>query len=66
MSWGATKISRLLFLVGLFGVLTTVVLGQRPEAEYVLEASFGAIALAGLIILGYAGIVLYQEFTGAT
>lgn len=62
---GATKISRFLFLAGLFGVLATVVLGQRPEAEYVLEASFGAIALAALIILGHAVTVLYQEFTGA-
>jgi drug/metabolite transporter (DMT)-like permease len=62
----ATRISGFLFLAGLFGILAVLLFGHLPTAEYLLGAAFTAIALAGLIILGYVVIETYREFTKVT
>ena len=62
----ATRISGFLFLAGLFGVLAVLLLGHLSVAEYVLDAAFTAITLAGLVIVGHVVTVTYNEFTKVT
>ena len=56
------RISGLLALIGLLGVVAVVTLGKVTSATYLLDASFICIALAGVIFLGYVLAGLWKDF----
>jgi hypothetical protein len=59
----APKIATLLAIAGMFGVVVSVVLGTLVGADYVLDASFVCLVLAGVIIMLHVLIGLWSDFT---
>jgi len=59
----APKIATLLAIAGMFGVLVSVVLGSLVGADYLLDASFVCLVLAGVIIMLHVLIGLWSDFT---
>jgi hypothetical protein len=61
----APRIATLLGAAGLFGVVISVMLGKLPGADYVLDASFVCLALAGIVMILHVLIGLWADFTGS-
>ena len=59
----APKIATLFGAAGLFGVLVSVMLGKLSGADYLLDASFVCLALAGIIMILHVLIGLWADFT---
>jgi hypothetical protein len=59
----APKIATLLAIAGMFGVVVSVVLGTLVGADYLLDASFVCLVLAGVIIMLHVLIGLRSDFT---
>ena len=59
----APKIATLLAIAGMFGVLVSVVLGSLVGADYLLDASFVYLVLAGVIVMLHVLIGLWNDFT---
>jgi len=58
----APRISGLLAVIGLLGVVAVVILGKVASATILLDVSFICIALAGVIFLGYVVAGLCKDF----
>jgi hypothetical protein len=58
----APRISGMLALIGLLGVVAVVTLGKAISASFLLDAAFICIALAGIIFLGYVLTGLWKDF----
>jgi hypothetical protein len=61
----ALKIATLLGAAGLFGVVISVILGKFPGADYVLDAAFGCLALAAIVVILHVVIGLWTDFTSS-
>jgi hypothetical protein len=59
----APKIATLLAIAGMFGVVVSVVLGTLVGADYLLDASFVCLVLAGVVIMLHVLIGLWSDFT---
>ena len=59
----APKIATLLAIAGMFGVVVSVVLGPLVGADYLLDASFVCLVLAGVIIMLHVVIGLWSDLT---
>jgi hypothetical protein len=59
----APKIASLLTIAGLLGVLVSVILGKLSGADYLLDASFVCLGLAGIIVILHVLIGLWADFT---
>ena len=59
----APKIATLFAAAGLFGVIVSVMLGKLSGADYLLDASFVCLALAGIIMILHVLIGLWADFT---
>jgi hypothetical protein len=59
----APKIATLFGAAGLFGVVISVMLGKLPGADYLLDASFVCLVLAGIIMILHVLIGLWADFT---
>ncbi len=62
----APKTAGLLALVGLIGVVVSVVFGRLSATDYLLDASFVCLALAGLVFIVHVIIGLWQESARST
>jgi hypothetical protein len=59
----APKIACLLGAAGLFGVVLSVMLGKLPGADYLLDAAFVCLGLAGVIMILHVLIGLWTDFS---
>ena len=59
----APKIAALLGAAGLFGVVLSVMLGKLPGADYLLDAAFVCLGLAGVIMILHVLIGLWTDFS---
>jgi hypothetical protein len=59
----APKIATLLAIAGAFGVIISVMLGTLTGADYLLDAAFVCLVLAGVIIMLHVLIGLWADFT---
>jgi hypothetical protein len=59
----APRISGLLALIGLLGVVAVVILGKVTADNYLLDAALVCLALAGVIFLAYVSSRLWSDFT---
>jgi hypothetical protein len=59
----APKIAALLGAAGLFGVVPSVMLGKLPGADYLLDAAFVCLGLAGVIMILHVLIGLWTDFS---
>ena len=59
----APKIAALLSLAGMLGVIVSVMLGTLPGADYLLDAAFVCLVLAGVIMMLHVLIGLWTDFT---
>jgi hypothetical protein len=59
----APKIAALLAIAGAFGVIISVMLGTLTGADYLLDAAFVCLVLAGVIIMLHVLIGLWADFT---
>ena len=59
----APKIATLLGAAGLFGVVLSVMLGKLPGADYLLDAAFVCLGLAGVIVILHVLIGLWTDFS---
>jgi hypothetical protein len=59
----APKIAALLAMAGTFGVIVAVMLGTITGADYVLDAAFVCLVLAGVIMMLHVLIGLWTDFT---
>ena len=57
------KIAALLGAAGLFGVVLSVMLGKLPGADYLLDAAFVCLGLAGVIMILHVLIGLWTDFS---
>jgi hypothetical protein len=57
------KIATLLAIAGAFGVIISVMLGTLTGADYLLDAAFVCLVLAGVIIMLHGLIGLWADFT---
>jgi hypothetical protein len=62
----APKIAALLGVAGIFGVVVSVLLGKLQGADYLLDAAFVCLALAGAIMILHVLIGLWRDFTRST
>jgi uncharacterized membrane protein len=58
----APKIATLLAIAGSFGLIVSVMLGQLTGADYLLDASFVCLALAGVIMILHVMFGLWTDF----
>ena len=59
----APKIAALLALAGIFGVVISVLLGKLQGADYLLDAAFVCLALAGVVMMVHVIAGLWRDFT---
>ena len=59
----APKIATLLAIAGTFGLIVSVMLGTLTGADYLLDASFVCLVLAGVIMMLHAILGLWTDFT---
>jgi hypothetical protein len=59
----APKIAALLSIAGTFGLIASVLLGTLAGADYLLDASFVCLVLAGVIMMLHMVLGLWTEFT---
>ena len=59
----APKIAALLCAAGLSGVVLSVMLGKLPGADYLLDAAFVCLGLAGVIVILHVLIGLWTDFS---
>jgi hypothetical protein len=59
----APKIATLLGAAGMFGVVVSVMLGKLPGADYMLDAAFVCLVLAGVIVILHVLIGLWTDFS---
>ncbi len=59
----APKIAILLAIAGMFGVIVSVMLGTLSGADYLLDAAFVCLVLAGVIMMLHVLLGLWTEFT---
>jgi len=59
----APKIAALLGLAGTIGVVVSVLLGKLQGADYLLDAAFVCLALAGVIMMFHVIVGLWKDFT---
>ena len=59
----APKIAALLAIVGTFGVIIAVMLGTITGADYLLDAAFVCLVLAGVIMMLHVLMGLWTDFT---
>ena len=59
----APKIATLLAIAGTFGLIVSVVLGPLTGADYLLDASFVCLALAGVIMMLHVMLGFWTDFT---
>ena len=55
-------ISAILVVLGGVSLLSGVVMGVKPSANYLVEAGFGAFALAAALFVGSVLLGLWREF----
>jgi hypothetical protein len=58
----APKIAALLAVAGMFGVVVSVMLGKLTGADYLLDAAFVCLVLAGFIMILHVLIRLWTDF----
>jgi hypothetical protein len=56
------KIAALLAAAGMIGVVVSVLLGKLPGADYLLDAAFVCLVLAGVITILHVVIGLWTDF----
>jgi len=59
----APKIAALLAVAGMIGVVASVLLGKLLGADYLLDAAFVCLALAGVIMILHVLIGLWTDFS---
>jgi hypothetical protein len=59
----APKIAALLGLAGMLGVIVSVMLGKLSGADYLLDAAFVCLVLAGVIMILHVLIRLWTDFS---
>lgn len=59
----APKIATLLAIAGTFGVMVSVMLGTLAGADYLLDAAFVCLVLAGVTIMLHGLVRLWTDFT---
>jgi len=59
----APKIATLLAIAGTFGLIASIMLGTVTGADYLLDASFVCLVLAGVIMMLHAILGLWTDFT---
>ena len=59
----APKIAALLAIAGIFGVIVSVMLGTLSGADYLLDAAFVCLVLAGVILMLHVLLGLWTDFT---
>jgi hypothetical protein len=59
----APKIATLLAIAGTFGVIISVMLRTLTGADYLLDASFVCLVLAGVIMMLHVILGLWSDFT---
>ncbi len=59
----APKIATLLAIAGAFAIIISVMLGTLTGADYLLDAAFVCLALAGVIMMLHVLIGLWTDFT---
>jgi hypothetical protein len=59
----APKIAALLAIAGTFGVIVSIMLGTLTGADYLLDAAFVCLVLAGVIMMLHVMIGLWTDFT---
>jgi hypothetical protein len=57
------KIAALLGVAGMLGVIVSVMLGKLSGADYLLDAAFVCLVLAGVIMILHVAIGLWTDFT---
>jgi hypothetical protein len=50
-------------VAGMFGVVVSVMLGKLPGADYLLDAAFVCLVLAGVITILHVVIGLWTDFS---
>ena len=59
----APKIAILLAIAGTFGVIVSVMMGTLTGADYLLDAAFVCLVLAGVIMMLHVITGLWTDFT---
>jgi hypothetical protein len=59
----APKIATLLAIAGTFGVIVSVMLGPLTGTDYLLDAAFVCLVLAGVIMMLHVMLGLWTDFT---
>jgi high-affinity Fe2+/Pb2+ permease len=59
----APKIAALLAIAGTFGLIVSVVLGSLAGADFLLDASFVCLVLAGVIMMLHVMFGFWTHFT---
>ena len=59
----APKIATLLAIAGMFGVIVSVMLGTFSGTDYLLDAAFVCLVLAGVIMMLHVLLGLWTDFT---
>ena len=59
----APKIAALLAIAGTFGLIVSVVLGTLSGADFLLDASFVCLVLAGVIMMLHLILGIWTDFT---
>lgn len=59
----APKIASLLAIAGTFGVILSVMLGTLSGADYLLDAAFVCLVLAGVTMMLHVVVRLWTDFT---
>jgi uncharacterized membrane protein YfcA len=57
------KIAALLAAAGMIGVVVSVLLGKLSGADYLLDAAFVCLVLAGVIMILHVVIRLWTDFS---
>jgi len=60
-----SRIASLFGLAGALGLIITVLVGPSVRTDYLVEASFVCLVLAGLFVLVYVFNNLWAEFNGS-
>jgi hypothetical protein len=56
------KIAALLAAAGMIGVVVSVLLGKLPGADYLLDAAFVCLVLAGVTMILHVVVGLWTDF----
>lgn len=59
----APKIAALLGVAGMFGVVVSVLMRKLLGADYLLDAAFVCLVLAGVVMILHVLIGLWRDFT---